>query len=111
MRVADPLLHWLAGGQLPRHDFVPPLDILRMYAQARRAAMGAGHAVPELPFPRTVRASLFNRTASRDMDVALGRQERRAEAARLYAARARELGEGGELGGHDEAAEDGREEL
>eukprot|EP00969_Alexandrium_andersonii_P273095 12071418-Alexandrium_andersonii.AAC.1 len=59
-----------------------------MYAQARREAAAAGYTVPELPFPLAVRASLFNRTPSRDVDGALGAQERRAEAARRYAARA-----------------------
>eukprot|EP00969_Alexandrium_andersonii_P150465 6653744-Alexandrium_andersonii.AAC.1 len=82
MRVADPLLRWLGGGTLARHEFAPPLDILRMYAQARRGAVAAGHTVPEQPFPIAARASLFNRTPNRDVDGALGVHERRVEAAR-----------------------------
>eukprot|EP00969_Alexandrium_andersonii_P275673 12183206-Alexandrium_andersonii.AAC.1 len=74
-----------------------------MYAQARRVAVAAGHTVQEQPLPIAVRASLFNRTPNREVDGALGVHERRVEAARHYASRAR-TGDGG-----DEAAEDGRE--
>eukprot|EP00969_Alexandrium_andersonii_P239236 10561201-Alexandrium_andersonii.AAC.1 len=72
MRIADPVIRWLAGGPLPRHEFVAPLNILRIYARARRAAVAAGQVVPELPFPLAVRASLFNRTPGREVDRALG---------------------------------------
>eukprot|EP00969_Alexandrium_andersonii_P250308 11062175-Alexandrium_andersonii.AAC.1 len=66
MRIADPVIRWLAGGPLPRHEVVPPLGILRLYARARRAAVAAGHVVPELPFPLAVRASLFSRIPGRE---------------------------------------------
>eukprot|EP00969_Alexandrium_andersonii_P323601 14297794-Alexandrium_andersonii.AAC.1 len=95
-------MRWLSGGSLPRHEFVAPLDILRMYARARRSAITAGHVVPELPFPLAARASLFNRTSGRDVDMALGVHDRRVEAARRYAARVTGADE------TTEAAEDGR---
>eukprot|EP00969_Alexandrium_andersonii_P276746 12232452-Alexandrium_andersonii.AAC.1 len=58
-RIADPVLRWLQGGELPIHEFPPPLQTLRSYAQAqaRRAAIVAGHRPPEAPFPLAVRAS------------------------------------------------------
>eukprot|EP00969_Alexandrium_andersonii_P354081 15441333-Alexandrium_andersonii.AAC.1 len=40
-RIADPVLCWLQGGELPAHEFPPPLQTLHLYAQARRAAIVA----------------------------------------------------------------------
>eukprot|EP00969_Alexandrium_andersonii_P170675 7545633-Alexandrium_andersonii.AAC.1 len=74
-----------------------------MYAPARRSAITAEHVVPELPFPLAVRASLFNRTPGRDVDVALWVHDRRVEAARRYVARV-----GGAEDATADAAEDGR---
>eukprot|EP00969_Alexandrium_andersonii_P002650 114932-Alexandrium_andersonii.AAC.1 len=56
-----------------------------------------------LPFPLAVRASLFSRIPGREIDGALGIQERRAEAARRCAARAAGAGDA------TDAAEDGCE--
>eukprot|EP00969_Alexandrium_andersonii_P277041 12245940-Alexandrium_andersonii.AAC.1 len=52
-----------------------------MYAQARRAALAGGHSVPGLPFPPAVRPGLFGQVPNREVDAALGVQERRVEAA------------------------------
>eukprot|EP00969_Alexandrium_andersonii_P359681 15453730-Alexandrium_andersonii.AAC.1 len=76
-RIADPVLCWLQGGDLLGHEFQGPLRTLRVYAQARRAAIDSGYRPPEAPFPNMVRASLFCTMSNRDVDHALGLQERR----------------------------------
>eukprot|EP00969_Alexandrium_andersonii_P352989 15438868-Alexandrium_andersonii.AAC.1 len=80
-RIADPVLGWLQGGDLLDHEFQGPLQTLRVYAQARRAAIDSGFRPPDAPFPNNVRASLFCTMTNREVDHALGFQERRVEAA------------------------------